>query len=428
MKKLIDLAKGALILSAGCFITKIIGAIYRIPLTNLLGAEGIGLYQMAFPLYTLLLTLSSTGVPSGISKLIGEGYDAQKTLKTSLKVFLPIGFIASLLLFVFSKKIALFQGNGLASLCYKLISPSVLAVSAISCYRGYFQGFSNMKPTAISQVIEQLVKCLFGITLVFIFKGNFVLASALAILSVTVSEFVALIYLYIKKTKLKLQREDAKKDLNVKKLMRTLFPVMISTTVLPLTRTLESFIIINVLNSYVSSGTLLYGLYSGAVESLVGVPVSLLYGIAVSSIPIISKNKAQNKNYKKNVLDALILTAVLGVVFAVIFYFASPEVVKILYSRFSEVQIFITVKMLKVASISVIFLPLMQTTASILIATGKTYLPPIISTISAVIKVCLTVLLLNVHSINILAVVITDIISYFVACFLNLVYIIKYNR
>ena len=88
-----SLIGGAVTLSLGGVITKLIGAVYRIPLTNILGAEGIGIYQMVFPLYTILLTLSSTGVPSGISKLIAEGNSPEKTLKSALKFFAVIGFI-----------------------------------------------------------------------------------------------------------------------------------------------------------------------------------------------------------------------------------------------------------------------------------------------------------------------------------------------
>lgn len=427
MKKLSKLSKSALILSIGCFITKAVGAIYRIPLTNILGAEGIGLYQMVFPLYCLLLTLSSTGVPNGIAKLIAEGVNAEKTLKTSLKVFAPIGLIASVLLFLFSKNLAVLQGNINASLCYKLISPSILIVSLICCYRGYFQGFLNMRPTAFSQVVEQVVKCVLGLSIAYAYRRDIILASAGAILAVTLSEFVALLYLFFCKKKSK-NLKGGEKQITVKKLLTTVFPVMLSTTILPLTRTLESFIIINILNSYLISGTLFYGLYSGAVESLVGVPVSLLYGIAVSSIPLISKNRENSKETFKSVKESLILTIGLGIIFAVAFFILSSPAVKILYPRFSANEFSITVKMLKLASLSVIFLPLMQTTASILIAVGKIYLPPITSIISAIIKVILTIILLKIQKINILAVVVTDVISYFVACFLNLVYIIKYIK
>ena len=99
-----SLLSGAITLSFGGVVTKLIGALYRIPLTNILGAEGIGVYQMVFPLYTILLTFSSTGVPSGISKLIAEGNSPEKTLKSSIKLFAIIGFVTSLLTIIFSKK------------------------------------------------------------------------------------------------------------------------------------------------------------------------------------------------------------------------------------------------------------------------------------------------------------------------------------
>ena len=121
MAKKDKLVSGALALAIGGFITKVIGAFYRIPLTNSLGAEGLGIYQMVFPLYCLLLTVSSTGVPNGIAKLIGEGKDGEKTLYSALKVFVPIGVIGSVIMAVFSSKIALLQGNRLAKFSYILI-------------------------------------------------------------------------------------------------------------------------------------------------------------------------------------------------------------------------------------------------------------------------------------------------------------------
>ena len=126
-----NLIRGALFLSIGGFITKVIGAIYRIPLTNILSAEGIGLYQMVFPLYSLLLTVSSTGVPNGMAKLIAEGRNGEKVLKSALYFFVPISLIASIFLAVFGYKLALLQGNALAKTCYYAIAPSVLLVSVI---------------------------------------------------------------------------------------------------------------------------------------------------------------------------------------------------------------------------------------------------------------------------------------------------------
>ncbi len=421
MLKKDNLLSGAFILAVGGFITKVIGAVYRIPLTNLLGAEGIGVYQMVFPLYCLLLTLSSTGVPNGIAKLIGEGNDAKTVLKSALKIFVIIGVIGSLLMAVFSHKIATLQGNSLATNCYIFIAPSVLLVSVISCFRGYYQGLLNMKPTAISQVLEQAIKLVFGLSLAFVFRGNKPLSASMATLAVTISEVVTLCYLVFLKGKNCNLKEVLVTKTDSLKIVKNVIPITLSTIIMPLTRTVESFIIFNILNGYLSNATALYGLYSGAVESLVGVPVSILYSVAVTSVPIISKERV-NK-YKKT-KKPIIVTVIGGATFALLFYACSNIIVNVLYRGLSASDKIITVNMVKLASLSVLTLPLMQTLSASLIACGNLYFPSIASLTASVIKIILSVVLLNIKSINIFAVIITDVICYLVACFLNLVYII----
>ena len=178
MKIKSKLLSGALTISVGAFIAKVLGAFYRIPLTNIIGVESLGLYQMIFPLYCILLTISSTGIPNSLSKLISEGNNAKAVLTTSLKTFSVLGAIGSLIMLALGYPIAFLQGDFRAGLGYILLSPSVFIVSVLSCYRGYFQGSGNMKPTALSQVIEQLVKLTFGLFLGYVFRSNAVLSSS----------------------------------------------------------------------------------------------------------------------------------------------------------------------------------------------------------------------------------------------------------
>ncbi len=412
--------KGALIISLGGFLTKLIGAFYRIPLTRILGAKGIGLYQMAFPLYCLLLTFSSQGVPNGIAKLIASGEDAQKTLKSALKLFVPFGFLLTLIMAIFSSKIATLQGNVMAKGCYLFLSPSIFLVSVISCFRGYFQGLSNMLPTSISQILEQVVKCVFGLILCYIFRKNLILATNMAVLAVTFSEIIATLYfiiLYNKKSKFNLFKSA---KTNVKKVRVVVVPIMLATITLPLCRTVESFMIVNILKGYLQNATSLYGIYSGGVESVVGVPVAICYGLCVSSIPEIAKRI----NVIKKVKLTVFLTLASGLLFAVTLYFFSPIIVKVLYSSLLDNEKIIMIKMLKIASLSVFFLSLMQTSSAVLIALSKTKITLINGILSAVLKLILSYFLLKIPSINVFACIFTDIFSYFVACFLNLVYIV----
>lgn len=427
MKKNNGLISGALILSFGGVITKLIGALYRIPLTNILGAEGIGIYQMVFPLYTILLTFSSTGVPSGISKLIAEGYSPEKTLKSSIKLFAIIGFTTSLLTIIFSKNIAVFQGNYKARLSYALIAPSVYLVSLISCFRGYFQGFSNMKPTAVSQILEQTVKLLVGLTVCYFLRHNVILASAGATLAVTVSELITLVYFILKTKRVINLKEFLIVKTDVKPIVKTVFPMMIATIIMPLTRAIDSGLILNIVGNYSLYATEYYGLYSGAVESIVSLPVSFCYALAVTSIPIISKLKKDGKNHLKKTYQATFYTLVLSSVFAVGTYLFSSVVVNILYSGLTIAHKTITVNMLKLSCISILLLPVMQTLVACINATGSYKITIVSGLLGALTKIFLSLLLLKNPNINVFGAIISDIFCYLVACFLNLSYIIYSN-
>lgn len=415
--------KGALILSVGGVLTKLLGAIYRIPLTNLLGAKGIGLYQMVFPLYSVLLTFSSTGVPAGISKLIAEGKDGKEVLKTSLKFFTTVGLILTFVMVVFANKIALLQGDKNAGVCYSLLAPSVVIVSAISCFRGYYQGFSNMKPTAISQILEQSVKLTVGLLLCFLIKGDAVVMASLAVLAVTVSEGVTLIY-FIVKSRAVTSLLNVKVS-NYSFVYKTVIPMMAVTLIIPLIRTLDSFLIINILKGYLSNATELYGLLTGAVESLISMPVAVCYALAVTSIPIISRLKKSGENFDKKTVLTLGLTLTLSVIFAVLVYLFSGFAVKVLYGGLSSENKSLLVKMLKTSSITVISLSFYQSSVAIANALGKFKVSLKSGIVGGVIKIIITVILLQNPKINIFGAIYGDIFCYLVASFLNLRYIIN---
>ncbi len=427
MKLKNSLLSGALTLSFGGVITKLIGALYRIPLTNILGAEGIGVYQMVFPLYTILLTFSSTGVPSGISKLIAEGNSPEKTLKSSIKLFAIIGFVTSLLTIILSKNIAVLQGDFKARLSYVGIAPSVFLVSLISCFRGYFQGFSNMKPTAVSQILEQIVKLIVGLSVCYLLKNNVVLASAGATIAVTISELVTLLY-FIYKTKKSIDvKEFFLVKTDVLPIVKTVFPMMVATIIMPLTRAIDSGLILNIVSNYSSHATEYYGLYSGAVESIVSLPVSFCYALAVTSIPIISKIKKEGGNYLNKTYQATFYTLCLSQVFAVITYLFSSVAVNVLYSGLSSEYKTITVNMLKLSSLSILLLPIMQTLIASINAMGRYKVTIISGLFGAIAKIVLSIILLKNPNINVFGAIISDIFCYLVACFVNLSYIIYIN-
>jgi O-antigen/teichoic acid export membrane protein len=183
-------------------VAKLIGAFYRIPLTNLIGGEGIGLYQLVYPLYCILLTVSATGIPSSIATLTAreraENKSALPLFKTCMKLFLAVGAVSTALMLALAPMLSSLQGERRLVGGYFALAPSVLIVSAISVFRGYFQGQNQMTPTAVSEVIEQAVKVGVGLLTAYLFRSDVYRAVTALLFSVTVSECVALVYLIIR--------------------------------------------------------------------------------------------------------------------------------------------------------------------------------------------------------------------------------------
>ncbi len=416
--------KGGLVLGICALISKIIGAMYRIPLTILLGSEGIGIYQTVFPFYLILLTLSSTGIPNALSKLIAEGKNPKKVVYKSIIAFGSIGLVGTFLMILLAERISILQGNPSAKISYIAIAPSVFLVSVLSALRGYYQGLSNMKPTGISQVVEQVVKLIFGLLTVRLFGKTPAGGAFFAALSVTVSEIIAVIFV-IFYGRIKRQKPIEKEYLpvKIKDIFKVVLPVTLTSIMLPLCRTADSFLVVNLIKRYSENAVSLYGIYTGAIESIVGVPVALCYGIAVSGLPIVSGSK-QGKSHKK----ILLYTAILSVIAGILTFLFSDLAINVMYFNMAEAEKLTAQNLLKISALSVVLLPIVQATSLVLIGKDKLYRPAFSLFFGLIVKIILTLWLVNIPAVNIYGTAFSDIACYFVAGFLNLLYIIKEER
>jgi stage V sporulation protein B len=184
-------------------------------------------------------------------------------------------------------------------------------------------------------------------------------------------------------------------------------------------------LIINILKGYLSNATELYGLLTGAVESLISMPVAVCYALAITSIPIISRLKKSGENFDKKTVLTLGLTLTLSVIFGVSVYLFSGFAVKVLYGGLSSENKSLLVKMLKTSSITVISLSFYQSSVAIANALNKFKASLKSGIAGGVIKVIITVILLQNPKINIFGAIYGDIFCYLVASFLNLRYIIN---
>lgn len=224
--------QGAFIATLGIVITKILGILYVIPFYAIIGEKGGALYGYAYNLYLLFMAISSAGIPLAISKIISEYhtlgyYDAkQRAFKIGKQIAITLGIICFIILFTFAPQLAtailgdLKGGNTIEDVTFviRVISTAIIIVPVLSIYRGYFEGHRFITPTAISQVLEQIMRVLVIVVGSYmtlkIFNLNLTTAVGVAVFGATVGSLASYFYLIQKKQKNKSKFEE--KELNVK--------------------------------------------------------------------------------------------------------------------------------------------------------------------------------------------------------------------
>lgn len=357
MDKQHNFLKGAMVLSIAGAISKILGAIYRIPLARLLGSEGMGLYQMAYPIYTTILALATAGVPVAISVLVSkneaQGYsgNSRKIFRISLIMLLIFGIILSLLVM----QSAHFLANKVlheprAYYPILAVAPAIFFAGLMSVYRGYFQGYQMMFPTAVSQVIEQLFRVTAVLILAFLlFPRGLEFAAAGATFGAVVGGIMGLIVLMIFYVRFKATEKSSKQTLVstkvkssdlAKEFVRLAIPVSFGAVVIPLVQVLDAVIVpgrLKALNYTVSQATALYGQLSGMAAVLINLPTIFTISIATSLVPAISEamarddrkllNERLNYSFRAGMIISFPCTAGLFVLAAQIcsLLYATPE-------------------------------------------------------------------------------------------------------
>ena len=290
----------------GSVVAKLIGAFHRVPLTNILGAGGMGVYQLVFPVYALFITLSTAGIPTALSRLVAEhrarGEDARKYLAAALFTLIALSVLAGVLIVALSHVLARWQGNPAAAGGYVVIAPAVVFSGIVAGLRGWFQGEMRMAPTALSAVIEQLVKLGVGVGLAALFAPRGMTAAVLgALAGVTVSEAVAAAYLFIVRAVERRRGEGARGTLRLDAvergaMFRTAAPIALLSVIIPLGAFSDTFIVVNALKwggADTAAATAMYGLYCGPVTSLVNLPVAVAMALAVAVVPSVSVSRAE---------------------------------------------------------------------------------------------------------------------------------------
>lgn len=196
--------QGAALLALAVVIVKIIGAVYKIPLKAIIGDVGFSYFNTAYEIYTLLLTISTAGLPVAVSRMISQAYSlgqynrVRKIYRVSRDIYLGLGIVCTLIMGIFCRQLAAAMGQADAWQAIVCLAPCSLLMGFLSAYRGFFQGQGNMLPTSTSQVIEAAVKLIVGLCSAYALMkltDSVAWAAAGAIIGVSVSCLVSAVYL-----------------------------------------------------------------------------------------------------------------------------------------------------------------------------------------------------------------------------------------
>jgi len=449
--------KGAAILAAAAIFVKIIGAVYKIPIFNILDDAGIGSFQVTYSVYTLILTISTAGIPAALSRLVSAASASGNTslvrryFSVSLPAFMLIGVIAMLAMFLFADNLAGFMGDSLSANGIRVLAPAVLFVCVISVYRGYAQGFENMIPTAVSQVIEVICKAAFGlIAAMWLSSLNYAshLVSAGAIMGVTVGLglCVPLLIWYKKKLDRGLPAADGITESSGKmgvlaQVMKVSIPITLSASFMAIMTVIDQKIVLGRLQElytvwHMEIPVITEGLAKTAAEALArsqfgmyargltvyNLPYALVVPVSVSIIPAISAALAKGRGgeagkiMQSSVKLVNLLAMPAGAGIAVL---ASP-IMMALYNDPRQ----LTSTMMAILGAASFFVCLQYITTAVLQATGNERVSMVTFFIGAVLKIVLVYVLAGNPDFGIVGSPIGTLACFIVISSLNIVFII----
>lgn len=272
---------GAAILAVGILVVKLIGMFYKIPLTNIIGEQGTADFNNAYYIYSVLLTISTAGLPVAVSKLVSEANalnrrnQVRKIFRLSLTLFLALGAISFLIMFFRADLLADMMHDGKAAAGIRALAPAVICVGCLSAFRGYAQGHGDMAPTAISQIIEALCKLVVGLSLAFwlIKAGQGAdVAAAGAITGVTVGTVVAVAYMafhHVRKTmeqpRLSQDTPDSAGDI-LKEVLRIAIPITLSSSMVGIVTVIDSALVQGQVQKVLLEDPSSWSLYAGVTD------------------------------------------------------------------------------------------------------------------------------------------------------------------
>ncbi len=433
---------GAMILTVAMAITKVIGALYKIPLGNLLDKEGMAHFYAAYNIYNLLLTLSTAGLPLALSRMVshaealGQENQKHRVFHVAAALFCIAGVICGGSMFFLSGPLSHLLHDSLAQLSVQLLSPAVFCVCMMSAIRGYTQGQGNMRPTAVSEVIESLCKAVVGFFLAWWLLGHGQprhIASAGAIAGVTVGTMASLLALVIYLIPRRYRRKSDDVPQGRREILRQLLSIGIPVTIgacgMSLLNLLDTSLVLgtlqNALGQSEEAATALYGEYTYGMN-LFALPAAFIYPVTISLIPAISAARARHDEVgaRRHTASAFRVTALLVFPAGVGLSVLAHPILNLLYPDIPQTAA-AAAEHLTVLGIASIFVCLMTLSNGILQAYGKEKIPIVTLLCGGVVKIIANYLLVGNPDIGIHGAAYSTLCCYALIVVLNMIAVVR---
>ena len=415
--------KGAAVLVIAGIVSKIFGAVFRIPLTNMIGAEGQAYYSAAYSVYNLLFVIATAGFPVAISRMVssrialGDYINAHKSYRLAMKFSAALGVVSA--------------AGAEASM--KAMSVALLFTPLVASMRGYYQGRQDMKPTGITEVVEQMIRVIVGLSLAYMFyKTSLENAAAGATFGASAGIIAALIVMAVIYVKDKSKRSRLLSESLVfeesdrhrfKELILFLVPITIGSAVMPIMFNIDAAIVVRRLLATgwdKQMAEALYGLMGGYCDPIINLPNVFIDAICISLMPAVTAsftlhNKEELSGNIKTGLKTMMIIAYPCTIGLVVL--ARPILTMLYYKQIDEAEM--AVPTMQILALTIVTLAIMRTFSTSLQGIGKMMLPVGNLFIGAVVKAIVSYILLGIPSININGAAIGSVIAYVTAGILN---------
>ena len=445
---------GAIILMLSNVAVKVIGAFLRVPLTNIIGVDGMAYYNAAYSIYVSFYMISTAGIPVAVSRMIATANsknnykEIKRIFEVAFRVFFVIGAVGTAVMMIFAKSFSSsVPGSYYAMLA---IAPTIFFICLASAYRGFFQGHSNMIPTAVSQVIEAAAKMGIGIfaAIYFTSKGYpFPVVAAYVILGVTIGVLLGLVYCVITKVMFNNAKvnkenlasctEECRSSKSIfKELVIIAIPITLASSIMGLTNVADTFFFpwgLSVIGVGEEVATSFYGTYTSMVYPLFNLVPPFIYTFGISAIPAISSAVAvgNRKKAKMDIESAFRNCALIAVPCAIGFGVLSKNIIEFLFKddiiatpdgNVSAIDI--AAPALSVLSVAIIFLGVISITNSVLQACSKEKYTIVSTVIGLIVKIVATFTLSMIPGFDLLGAAIGTLLCYFTIMSFNLFFMI----